>query len=258
MLRYSCQTLLSVLLLLPVSVLHGEDSPAAKRYQELLAEYEEEGGTRIFAKQFLKLAASHPKDPAAADALLWVVRKVRGRAETTQAIDQLQANHLNSQKLATAADAIARSRALAGQRLLRVLLEKSPHSQVRAAACYYLAAVLDTEANLVDQLKESRDLAPRVLQYYGKEYGKHLSSLDAGKLAEQREQVYETMLKSFADEKVNDVVLGTVAERALFAIRHLSVGRVAPEIDGEDISGKSFKLSDYRGKVVLLTFWGHW
>jgi peroxiredoxin len=28
-----------------------------------------------------------------------------------------------------------------------------------------------------------------------------------------------------------------------------------PEIDGEDQDGKQFKLSDYKGKVVLLDFW---
>jgi hypothetical protein len=36
------------------------------------------------------------------------------------------------------------------------------------------------------------------------------------------------------------------------------VGMTAKEIEGEDIDGKRFKLSDYRGKVVLLDFWGHW
>lgn len=36
------------------------------------------------------------------------------------------------------------------------------------------------------------------------------------------------------------------------------VGDPAPEIEGEDIDGKRFKLSDYRGKVVLLDFWGNW
>ena len=38
----------------------------------------------------------------------------------------------------------------------------------------------------------------------------------------------------------------------------LRVGMEAPEIAGEDIDGVSFKLSDYRGKVVLLDFWGNW
>jgi hypothetical protein len=36
------------------------------------------------------------------------------------------------------------------------------------------------------------------------------------------------------------------------------VGQLAKEIEGEDIDGKRFKLSDYRGKVVLLDFWGNW
>jgi hypothetical protein len=37
-----------------------------------------------------------------------------------------------------------------------------------------------------------------------------------------------------------------------------AVGMTAQEIIGEDIDGKKFKLSNYRGRVVLLTFWGHW
>lgn len=38
----------------------------------------------------------------------------------------------------------------------------------------------------------------------------------------------------------------------------LEVGQLAPEIENEDIDGETFKLSDYRGKVVMLDFWGHW
>jgi len=37
-----------------------------------------------------------------------------------------------------------------------------------------------------------------------------------------------------------------------------AVGQVAPEIDGDDLDGVRFKLSDYRGKVVVLDFWGNW
>jgi peroxiredoxin len=36
------------------------------------------------------------------------------------------------------------------------------------------------------------------------------------------------------------------------------IGSLAPEIVGEDIDGKPIRLSDYRGKVVLLDFWGTW
>ena len=38
----------------------------------------------------------------------------------------------------------------------------------------------------------------------------------------------------------------------------VALGKPAPDITGEDIEGTSFKLSDYRGKVVMLDFWGNW
>jgi len=38
----------------------------------------------------------------------------------------------------------------------------------------------------------------------------------------------------------------------------LEIGKVAPEIEAEDVYGVPFKLSDYRGKVVVLDFWGDW
>jgi hypothetical protein len=38
----------------------------------------------------------------------------------------------------------------------------------------------------------------------------------------------------------------------------LEVGMLAPEIDGEDLDGARFRLSEYRGMVVVLDFWGNW
>ena len=37
-----------------------------------------------------------------------------------------------------------------------------------------------------------------------------------------------------------------------------AVGQPAPEIEGPDQNGETFKLSDYRGKVVVLDFWADW
>lgn len=48
------------------------------------------------------------------------------------------------------------------------------------------------------------------------------------------------------------------AKDALFEIEHLQVGCTAPDIAAKDVEGVDFKLSDYRGKVVLLDFWGFW
>jgi hypothetical protein len=36
------------------------------------------------------------------------------------------------------------------------------------------------------------------------------------------------------------------------------IDRPAPEIIGKDLDGKPMKLSDFRGKVVMLDFWGDW
>jgi predicted Zn finger-like uncharacterized protein len=38
----------------------------------------------------------------------------------------------------------------------------------------------------------------------------------------------------------------------------LNVSQLAPEIEAGDLDGVNFKLSDYRGKIILLDFWGHW
>jgi AhpC/TSA family len=41
-------------------------------------------------------------------------------------------------------------------------------------------------------------------------------------------------------------------------VEGLAVGNLAPDIENEDLDGETFKLSDYRGKVVMLDFWGNW
>ena len=43
-----------------------------------------------------------------------------------------------------------------------------------------------------------------------------------------------------------------------FEKTRLQIGQEVPDIEGVDLDGVKFKLSDYRGKVVVLDFWGHW
>jgi AhpC/TSA family len=38
----------------------------------------------------------------------------------------------------------------------------------------------------------------------------------------------------------------------------LAQGQMAPEIDGLDADGRRLRLSEYRGKVVVLDFWATW
>ena len=37
-----------------------------------------------------------------------------------------------------------------------------------------------------------------------------------------------------------------------------AVGTPAPPTKGTDADGAAFSLADYRGKVVMLDFWGNW
>ncbi len=48
------------------------------------------------------------------------------------------------------------------------------------------------------------------------------------------------------------------AKGAIFEAENLQVGMMAPEITGPDHEGNTFKLSEYKGKVVVLDFWGFW
>lgn len=48
------------------------------------------------------------------------------------------------------------------------------------------------------------------------------------------------------------------ADDLLFAYEHLAVGTPAEDFEAVDENGKSWKLSDYRGKVVVVDFWGFW
>ena len=246
------------LLLFRPTLFADEPSPANEKYQALLKEYDEVRRARDFAPKFLKFAEQHSKDAAAFDALVWVVSNLQYRPEITQALGMLQKQHLKNERLAGACRAIGRSTLPAAEKLLRAALDKSPHPAVRAQACFHLAALLEQQTSLAEKLKKEPELKERAQQYYGRELSEYLATLDVRQVEQQREKLYEQMRKSFADVAIKDTTMGDFAEKALFAIRHLSVGKLAPEITGEDIDGKKFKLSDYRGKVVMLSYWGHW
>lgn len=250
------RSLTLLLVLSPIAA--ADDTIAVQKYKALVAEYEQAGGARAFADRFVKFADQYEQEPIAADALLWVVNKVRGKAVTAEALKKLSQHHVHRRRLGPSCEVIAKSRSIGAEQLLLTILEKNPDKQVRALAGYFVAHLLKQEANLVDQLKAEPSLAPRVLQYYGKEYGEHLSSLKPAQLTAKRERALERLQKSFPNVKMEESTMGSFATKELFAIRNLAVGRVAPDITGEDVAGKPFKLSDFRGKVVLLTFWGHW
>lgn len=232
-------------------------SPAAQ-FKRLVEQYEQGGVVREFSGKFLDLAQQHPKDPVAVDALLWVVSKVRSGPELSIALETLSKNHIKSKKLESICRRLVRKPSVAAEKLLRSLMEKSPHRNVRAQACFQFADYLKRQVAMIHTLKDDPDQSKRFDQYYGKGFSKHLVSLNEAELSKEIEKLYARVVKSFANVPLGESTMGKTAEKELFAIRYLSMGGQAPGIEGTDLDGKPFKLSDHSGKVIVLDFWGNW
>jgi len=61
-----------------------------------------------------------------------------------------------------------------------------------------------------------------------------------------------------AVEKSGDKMLRRQFDSLIAEVETFGIGMIAPEIAGLDLDGVAFKLSDYKGKVVFLDFWGDW
>lgn len=201
------------------------------------------------------------------DALIWVISNDRDhkydpQSPRTKALKILLRDHVKNEKMATVCQLLrgvtmSMSSDEECRQLLRVVLEKNPHRSARAQACLALAEHSDNRLRLARLLKSKPEMTERYESLVGKKAADSLAKANLDKLSKEAERYYERVVKDFAD--VAGVRLAALVEAKLEALRHpISVGEAAPEIEGEDIEGMEFKLSDYRGKVVLLAFWGNW
>jgi hypothetical protein len=124
----------------------------------------------------------------------------------------------------------------AADRFLRAL-EKDKRRAVQGVACLTLGQVLKIRA---DGLFEK-------------------DAKTAAKLRKESEELLARAAERYGDVKLPPerfgAVVGDKAKNELLDLRHLSTGLTAPEISGDDQDGKPLKLSDYKGKVILLDFW---
>lgn len=65
-------------------------------------------------------------------------------------------------------------------------------------------------------------------------------------------------LVAAAVQKAGDQRLQREFDTLIGEQEKFGIGMTAPDIAGIDLDGVAFKLSDYRGKVVFLDFWGDW
>jgi len=171
------------------------------------------------------VVAANADNPANFDAIMWVTMNMAGSEAGTKAMDTLFEKYIDNEKMANLCGVLAQGRMPVKNvdEKLEQLIEESPHKAVRASATMALAKTVKDETR-AEELYESLIA----------NYGDLTSSMTRGKTFKE------------------------AADNALFQLKYLSIGKVAPDIEGEDLDGVAFKLSDYRGKVVVLDFWGDW
>src|SRR6516165_2831332 len=283
-----------LVLILSLSVVvaggNGQDKPAtpAEQYKMLLKEFDRASSSGApltdaerlkfvgraykhryaLAQKFLKLAEKYPKDPIALDALIQAVWQVNGTpwpvelvgvdTARARAFELIQRDHIQSDKLGPLCQRVSYGFCKEYETFLSAVLAKNPHNKVQATVCLSLARFLNHRLQRLDLCKEQPQLAKEFAGLFGREYLAQLQRQDRVEAIRKIEALFEQAAQKYGDVKLPGG--DTVAERAkaeLFGLRNLSVGKTAPDIEGDDQDGKRFKLSDYRGKVVLLDFWSY-
>jgi hypothetical protein len=225
-----------------------------------------------YAALFVQIAEKHPKDSAALDALIWIVkhtREVRHKPDTpfSRAKPVLVRDYLQHPKIGALCLAM-RYEEMNSQavEVIRQVLAKNPDKSAQAQAAFALSKLLRRRADFVVYVVKKADASalPRFEKAYGKEAVDDLRRADPEALKKESRSLLERLSKekeyaaTVIDYGEKKVPLGELADRELFELRYLQPGLPAPEIAGKDVDGRPMKLSDFRGKVVLLDFWGHW
>jgi peroxiredoxin len=226
-----------------------------------------EEATEKCAAGCLELAGKDPKDPAALDALLWVVRHRTASApahpkygrqvpDHNRALELLRRDHLGSDKLGPFCKWLFPLGHAEDYRLLEDLLAHSPHRAVRAAALLSLAEYKLLFARTARLMAERPDAPQAFERKWGKDVVEALRKADPAKTETEGLGLLERLAKEYAD--VPDPLTGTLGRRAALQLDGLrrppAVGQAAPAAQGADIAGKKLSLRDYRGKAVVLVF----
>ena len=179
-----------------------------------------------FGERALDLAGQFTGDEAV-PFLTWATTNTRDKDIQRDALAQIRDNHLESAAILPLVEqGYVIGRALGndeGTMMLDLLIGENPHKLVKAWSLYWKAMPLQR---------------------------------GRGSTAEDKAKADELMAQ--AEKLAVGTELADKIAAPRFERENLQIGMVAPDIEGVDTDGTKFKLSDYRGKVVVLDFWGFW
>jgi peroxiredoxin len=249
---------LAMLLLLLVSVVAQEPvSPLAAQIRGLIDEYEnsvrantqkiiaattEEEKNKYRASipsagpcatKMMQLVQAHLDQPDVVKAVSWLVTGAANFPEGQEALKMLGTTFADRQGIAEAVKQLE-YHGLPAEPVLKAVIEKNTHREEKAAALYALGAI---------HFKNFDASADRV----------------SGEASKNKAlECFQQLNTDYAEVTIQGFKLSDFTAKMLFEMTNLQVGCEAPEIEGKDADGVSFKLSDYRGKHVIVIFWGGW
>jgi peroxiredoxin len=185
------------------------------------------------AQKLMALIKAHADDPAVVKAVCWLVTGAASFPEGDEARTLLRTTYAGHAGIAETVRQLEYQGLLSEPTLLAVL-EKNTHRDELAAALYALGAVHFKNFDASSDRAAAEASRPKCIEYF------------------------QRLNAEYSDVSIQGFKLSDLAGKMLFEMTNLQVGCEAPQIEGKDAEGRDFKLSDYRGKHVIVVFWGGW
>lgn len=186
-----------------------------------------------YATKMMRLVQANLAQPDVVQAVSWLVTGAANFPEGQEALKMLGTTFADRPGIAEAVKQLE-YHGLPAEPVLQAVIAKNTHPEERAAALYALGAV---------HFKNFDASADRAAAEVSK--AKAL-------------ECFQQLNADYADVTIQGFKLSDFAGKMLFEMTNLQVGCEAPEIEGKDVAGQPVKLSDYRGKHVIVMFWGGW
>ena len=212
------------------------------------------------AMRFVRWAEKNPKDELALQGLLLIINRGPFTPAAENAATALSKNHLDTKgnDFRQIVMAVHSTPPPIAEKCLRVYIEKSSVRETQATACWALALYKAQMLSWAQML----DGGPLLAEVVEKPMLPHLKELDQEEAFLEAESLLKRVMSEYKDMKLSgykDIKLADLAKRDYLRMtrefKTLALGKAGPAIDGEDLFGNRMKLSDYRGKVVVLSFW---
>lgn len=172
-------------------------------------------------------------------------KQVKGEARTTL-IEHFQTHYKESESLDVYVRALGKIKTPTQEveDAIKFIAENSSSKTVQAK----------TAMVLVDYLENVKTRIPRTRRKPNPSY---LASRTKEEIDKEIDSTLENLVANYSEVKSGKQTFGQLASKKL-QLRNIQIGKVAPDIEGVDLDDVSFKLSEYRGKVVVIDFWGDW